>query len=150
MHLLLVCSVLVAYVSRVDLSVCCCFYRTYTVATRSDHIFIQNCRCLVHISSVAAMYETQIANCTVAQAYTTSWNQRTSIYDTKKTNEISNKNCFICTSYSHFVAIVIQYQAPYDTIRDVVLTCAQKLTYVSLIYWTEPKNKKWKKRITKK
>jgi len=101
--------------------------------------------CLVHISSVAAMYETQIANFTVAQAYATSWNQRTSIYDTKKTNEISNKNCFICTSYSHFVPIVIQYQAPYDTIRDVVLTCAQKLTYVSLIYWTEPKNKKWKK-----
>ena len=31
-----------------------------------------------------------------------------------------------------------------DTIRDAVLTCAQKLTLVSLIYRTEPTTKKWK------
>jgi len=29
----------------------------------------------------------------------------------------------------------------YDTIRDAVLTCAQKLTKVSLIYRTEPATK---------
>jgi len=32
----------------------------------------------------------------------------------------------------------------YDTTRDVILTCAQKLTRVSLIYRTEPTTKKWK------
>jgi len=32
----------------------------------------------------------------------------------------------------------------YDTIRDAVLTCAQKPTEVSAIYRTEPKTKKWK------
>jgi len=31
-----------------------------------------------------------------------------------------------------------------DTIREATLTCAQKLTYVSLLYCTEPKTKKWK------
>ena len=32
----------------------------------------------------------------------------------------------------------------YDTIRDAVLTCAQKLTRVSLIYHTEPTTKSGK------
>jgi len=32
----------------------------------------------------------------------------------------------------------------YDTIRDTILTCAQKLTRVSLIYHTEPTTEKWK------
>ena len=32
----------------------------------------------------------------------------------------------------------------YDMIRDAILTCAQKLTCVSLIYHTEPTTKKWK------
>jgi len=32
----------------------------------------------------------------------------------------------------------------YDTIRDAILTCAEKLTRGSLIYRTEPKTKKWK------
>jgi len=32
----------------------------------------------------------------------------------------------------------------YDTIRDTILTCAQKLTQVSLIYLTKPTTKKWK------
>ena len=31
-----------------------------------------------------------------------------------------------------------------DTIRYAILTCAQKLTWVSLIYRTEPTTKKWK------
>ena len=30
------------------------------------------------------------------------------------------------------------------TIRDAILTCAQKLTRISLIYRTEPTTKKWK------
>jgi len=34
---------------------------------------------------------------------------------------------------------------PHDTIRDAILTCAQKLTYVSLICRTEPTTKKWEK-----
>jgi len=38
----------------------------------------------------------------------------------------------------------------YDTIRDAILTCAQKLAEVSLIYRMEPKTKKWEKRRTKK
>jgi len=37
----------------------------------------------------------------------------------------------------------------YDTIRDAILTCAQKLTQVSLIYRKEPKTKKWKKKNQK-
>ena len=32
----------------------------------------------------------------------------------------------------------------YDTMRDAILTCARKLTRVSLIYRTEPTSKKWK------
>ena len=32
----------------------------------------------------------------------------------------------------------------YDTTRDAILTCAQKLTCVSLIYHTETTTKKWK------
>ena len=32
----------------------------------------------------------------------------------------------------------------YDTIRDAILTCAQKPTWASLIYRTEPIIKKWK------
>jgi len=32
----------------------------------------------------------------------------------------------------------------YDTIRDAILTCAQKPTSVTLIYCTEPTTKKWK------
>jgi len=32
----------------------------------------------------------------------------------------------------------------HDTIRDAILTCAQKPTWVSLIYRTEPTTKKWK------
>ena len=32
----------------------------------------------------------------------------------------------------------------YDTIRDAVLTCARKPTWVSLIYRTETTNKKWR------
>ena len=31
----------------------------------------------------------------------------------------------------------------YDSIRDAILTCAQKLTWVSSIYRTEPTTKKW-------
>jgi len=38
----------------------------------------------------------------------------------------------------------------YDTIRDAVLTCANKLTQISLIHRTEPKIEKWRKRKTKK
>jgi len=34
----------------------------------------------------------------------------------------------------------------YDTIRDAMLMCNQKLTGVSLIYRKEPTNKKWKKK----
>jgi len=33
----------------------------------------------------------------------------------------------------------------YDTIRYAILTCAQKLTQVSLIYHEEPTTKKWEK-----
>ena len=35
------------------------------------------------------------------------------------------------------------------TIRDAILTCAQKLTWVSLIYYTEPTIKKWKQKKVK-
>jgi len=40
-----------------------------------------------------------------------------------------------------------QIQLPlvrHDTIRDAILTCAQKPTRVSLIYCTEPTTEKWK------
>jgi len=32
----------------------------------------------------------------------------------------------------------------YDTIRDAILTCDQKLKQESLIYLTKPTTKKWK------
>jgi len=38
----------------------------------------------------------------------------------------------------------------YDTIRDAILTCTRKPTWVSLIYRTEPTSKNWEKRQTKK
>jgi len=38
----------------------------------------------------------------------------------------------------------------YDIIRDAIFTCNQKLTWVSLIYSTEPTTEKWKNRKTKK
>ena len=38
----------------------------------------------------------------------------------------------------------------YDTIRDAISTCYQKLTRVSLIYRTEPTTKKWKTEKRKK
>jgi len=38
----------------------------------------------------------------------------------------------------------IRYDRIRDAIRDVILTRAQKLTWVSLIYRTEPTTKKWK------
>jgi len=37
----------------------------------------------------------------------------------------------------------LTYTIRYDTIRDAILTCAQKPTRVSLIYGTEPTTKKW-------
>ena len=37
----------------------------------------------------------------------------------------------------------------YDTIRDAILTCARKPTWISLIYRTEPITKKCKNRKTK-
>jgi len=41
------------------------------------------------------------------------------------------------------------YTGPYDTIRDAILTCARKPTWVSLIYRTEPTTKKCTNRKTK-
>jgi len=38
---------------------------------------------------------------------------------------------------------VVNVDSNYTT-RDAILTCAQKLTWVSLIYQTEPKTKKWR------
>jgi len=44
-----------------------------------------------------------------------------------------------------FVSVSEQNKLRYDTIRDAILTCAQKLTWVpSLIYRTEPTTKKCK------
>ena len=37
----------------------------------------------------------------------------------------------------------------YSTIRDAILMCARKLTWVSLIYRMEPYTEKWKQNITK-
>ena len=44
----------------------------------------------------------------------------------------------------------ILWSGNYDTIRDAILTCVQKLTWVSLIYRKEPTIKKWKTEKTKK
>ena len=49
------------------------------------------------------------------------------------------RNRKFCVHYSYFQLI------PYDTIRDAILTRAQKLTQVSLTYRTEPETKKWEK-----
>jgi len=42
------------------------------------------------------------------------------------------------------LTIAFNYRSLYDTIRDAILTCTQKLTLLSLIYCTEPTTKKWK------
>ena len=39
---------------------------------------------------------------------------------------------------------IIDSLVRHDTIREAILTCAQKLTKVSLIYRTETKTRKWK------
>jgi len=49
-----------------------------------------------------------------------------------------------CCSARQLVSCTIRY----DTIRDVILTCARKPTWVSLIYHTEPTIKKCKNRKT--
>jgi len=41
-------------------------------------------------------------------------------------------------------ASMLPLELPYDTIRDAILTCDQKPTWVSLIYRTEPTTKKCK------
>ena len=55
------------------------------------------------------------------------------------------------TVWSRFIATNSESQSvdnsvtiPYDAIRDAILTCAQKPTWVSLIYHTETTTKKWK------
>jgi len=45
--------------------------------------------------------------------------------------------------------IASSYHEKYDTTRDAILTCDQKLTKVSLIYCTKPKTKKKCKKIKK-
>jgi len=47
-------------------------------------------------------------------------------------------------------AKTVQTFNTYDTIWDAMLTCNQKLTWVSLIYCTEPTTKKWKNRKREK
>jgi len=76
-----------------------------------------------------------------------------------------NKHCFdsYCGSVMmriymcfHAVACTLRHRPipvasrVYDTIRDAILTCAQKLTWVSLIYRTEPSTKSGKKLKSKK
>ena len=48
------------------------------------------------------------------------------------------------------VCIMYVLSIRHDTIREASLTCARKLTQVSLIYRTEPKTKKWKKEELKR
>jgi len=52
----------------------------------------------------------------------------------------------LLTEYAMFIFPHYCVAQGYDTIRDAILTCNQKLTRVSLIYCTEPTTKKWKKR----
>jgi len=42
-----------------------------------------------------------------------------------------------------FCMLLFFSQKWYDTIRDAISTCAEKLTWVSLIYCLEPTTKKW-------
>ena len=48
------------------------------------------------------------------------------------------------------ITVCFKIKIRYDTIRDVILTCARKLTWVSLIYRTEPTTKKCKHTETEK
>jgi len=49
-----------------------------------------------------------------------------------------------------FVRLLVTAMRVYDTIRDAILTCTRKPARVSLIYRTEPTNKKCKNRKSKK
>jgi len=61
---------------------------------------------------------------------------------------------FVCVSVhehiSRTVSVICTNWTYIYEIRDAILTCNQKLTWVSLIYCTEPTSKKWKNRKTKK
>jgi len=55
--------------------------------------------------------------------------------------------------YRHFIShwIIVGYdEIRYDTIRDAILTCAQKPPWVGLVYSTEPTTKKWRKEKLKR
>ena len=49
-----------------------------------------------------------------------------------------------------FISLKTHTSIRYDTIRDAILTCARKPTWVSFIYRTEPTTKKCKNRKTKR
>jgi len=55
------------------------------------------------------------------------------------------RRCFL----EHSVVSSHYHWTVYDTIRDVILRCARKATWVSLIYRTEPTTKKCKNRKSK-
>jgi len=57
------------------------------------------------------------------------------------------KRGHVCISTKIRTTVIL---TTHDTIRDATLTCAQKLTWVSLIYRTEPTTEKWKKLKIKK
>ena len=50
---------------------------------------------------------------------------------------------------SHNIYVHATRTITYDTIRDAILTCARKPTWISLIYRTQPTTKKCKNRKTK-
>ena len=55
--------------------------------------------------------------------------------------------CFLqagCPSCRPTNSVKAHWRLHYDKIWKAILTCAQKPTYVSLIYHTEPTTKKWK------
>ena len=59
-------------------------------------------------------------------------------HKTNRTEQIQKYVLIVPTARSRIRVRTIRY----DTIRDAILTCARKLTWVSLVYRTEPTNKK--------
>ena len=84
---------------------------------------------------------------TTAQLWEVSYRLLTGLYSNFTDPAITDWSCWrerrcnrSCPSVDPFI---------YDTIRDAILTCARKPTWVSLIYRTEPTTKKCKNRKTK-
>ena len=80
------------------------------------------------------------------QASHTGWPSTTLSYDKCALSSRSLETRIQCSAQRNQISSVCISFSTYDTIRDAILTCARKPTWVSLIYRTEPTTKKCRNR----